>query len=102
MKGYLIKVTDLDGRFKGESWLMRKGGYVHPDFLEDTEWAEDCYKTLGVAKRECKRLAKQNVIDLKYQECENVFNAKHGRRMMDLYVPESYEPYEVEMMGSGE
>lgn len=76
---YLIKATYLEGLHKGETYLLRKGGYVTD---EDTyQDIEDTYSSLGVAKRICKKLAKDNEIDCKFYS---------------FTFPESYEPYEVD------
>ena len=49
MRGYLIKASIIGGTHEGETYYLRKGGYVIT--RPDGGWcAEDLYKTEGAAK----------------------------------------------------
>lgn len=58
MKRYLIKATITGGAHEGETYLMRKGGYV----ISDTSLycADDCYKTEAAAKAVASKWNRQN------------------------------------------
>lgn len=99
MKGYLIKVTYLEGEHKGRSYLLEKGGYVASDSA--LYLAYTAYKTLRAAKGVCTRLYKDNEAYKKLERATDTWNIKHGKRPKDFYIYKScsYEPFEVEVMG---
>lgn len=96
--GWIIKATYLTGRSKGRSYFLRKGGYV-------TEggyiWSDQAYKTKGFAERECKRLKKYYELSYRSERQDNEIMIKKGLKPKDsfIYELESFEPYEVEIIG---
>lgn len=100
MNGYLIKVTYLTGPHAGESYLLRKGGYVTEE--GNHEWDDTTYRTLGIAQAQCKRLAEEN------ERCYNDETWMRERRLREgkellhewrIYEKQSYEPHLVENVG---
>lgn len=99
MNGYLIKVTYLTGPHKGRSYLLRKGGFVTEE--DNHEWDITTYRTLNIAKAQCRRLTKEN------ERCYNVETQSRIRRINEgkevakyrIYEQESYEPYHVKHVG---
>ncbi len=96
MKGYIIKVTYLDGRHKGKSYLMKKGGYITENYYHHFE--SDIYKTLGTAKSVCTRLFNNNERNRRIEDRDREYALAKGREVHDWYIyeHESYEPYEIE------
>lgn len=97
MKRYLIKVTYLDGDHKGESYLLRKGGYVTEE--KDYQWDDTTYSTYNMALRQCKKLKTENNINIEIERREREWAKAKGSdsRKWNIYTLESYEPYEVEV-----
>ena len=98
MKGYLIKVTYTEGKHIGKETLIAKDGRVVDDF--NFFWTEICYKSLATAKRACQRRYEENELNRKIErENEAVRIARgKGKKEFYIYVHESYEPVEVEMI----
>ena len=96
MTRYLIKVTYLTGVAKGRSYLLTKGGYVTNE--NSTHFEDQCYKTLAIANRQCKRLTEENELNYKLEREDNDYRIKRGKPQKDifLYEKEKYEPYPVE------
>lgn len=97
MQRYLIKVTYLEGKHKGESYLMRKGGYVTD--TSDIQWEDTTYASCSRALRQCRRLASENALNVKIERQDRQYAIQKGRKIHDwnIYELESYEPYEVEI-----
>jgi len=96
MKRFLIKVTYLSGKHKGESYFMRKGGYVtQPDGYH---FESETYATEAIAKRVCTKLYNNNELNRRVEEQTRAYDLKKGRTVHDwfLYEHESYEPYAIE------
>ena len=96
MKRYLIKVTYLEGDHKGESYLIKKGGYYTDE--SHIQWDETTYKTEGICKRVCKHLYEENEINKRWERNDEKIGIKKGRppKKRYIYESQSYEPYEVE------
>lgn len=93
---YLIKATYMEGRHAGESYLMRKGGYV----TDETEYQgnDETYKTLGIARAICKRLYKENESNRRLERIIMENRAKEGNplnRNWFIYTAQTFEPYPV-------
>ena len=97
MKGYLIKVTHTEGAHAGKSYLLGKDTRVMTDCIP---WADRCYKTLGIAKRICKKWYEENESSRACERREEAARIARGGKPKDWYIYESetYEPYEVEMV----
>ena len=99
MKRYLIKVTYLEGQHKGESYLLRKGGYVTEE--HDYQWDDTTYATKGIAQRVCNQKAKENKFDRDFEREQERIAILRGRRKEPkawyIHELESYEPYETEV-----
>lgn len=95
--GYLIKVTFLTGSRAGESYLLRKGGYVTKEGRQ--EWEDTTYKTYSLAERQCKRLEEYNKRNYDYETWERERDASRGREVSSwrVYQKEQYFPYAVEI-----
>ena len=98
MKGYLIKVTYLDGRHKGKSYLMKRGGYVVEERHLNYLYQDDVYKSLGNVKAVCTRLFNNNERNRRIEDADRKRAIEKGREVHDWYIyeHESYEPFEVE------
>ena len=96
MKGYLIKVTYTEGEHKGKSYLLGKGTKVMDGI---TNWDYNCYKTLGIAKRICKKWYEDNELSKRIERKDEAAWVAKGYKAKDWYIYESktFEPYEVEM-----
>lgn len=93
---YLIKVTYMEGRHAGESYLMRKGGYV----TDETEYHgnDDTYKTENIARSICRRLYKENESSRRAERRIMERRAKEGNplpRNWFIYNKQTFEPYPV-------
>ena len=99
MKRYLIKVTYLEGKHAGKTYLMRKGGYVTDEGAY--QWENTTYATLGIAKRVCKKLSDRNQRDHDFERSMEQADIAKGLRKEPkawyIYELENYEPYEVEV-----
>lgn len=98
MKRYLIKVTYLEGPHIGHTYLLRKGGYVTEE--GHIEWEDTTYATIGIAQRVCKKLRLNNDINVDIERKDRAWAEKRGKTFRDfnIYVAQSYEPYEVEVL----
>lgn len=96
MNGYLIKGTYLTGPHKGESYLLRKGGYVTEEGRH--EWDDTTYRTLGIAQAQCRRLTEENEICYNDETWSRNRRIKEGKEVSKyrIYEKEAYEPYFVE------
>lgn len=96
MKGYVIKVTYMDGIHKGESYLLGKGTKVMSGIM----WSDYCYKSIGIANRICKKWYEENELNKRIErENEKRRTAKGGEpKKWYIYESETYEPFEVEMV----
>lgn len=95
---YLIKGTYLSGDHKGETFLLRKGGYVTDE--SRYELADTTYKTYEIAARQCDRLEKQNHEDYKWHQQNVRRRLAKGEKpwaVDELFAAETYEPYAVEI-----
>ena len=92
---YLIKVTHLEGAHAGESYLLRKGGYVTDDC--GFWWEDDVYKTEGIARRVCKHKYEENELSRRIERQTEEYRVKRGGKPNDWYIyeSESYGPYPV-------
>lgn len=93
---YLIKVTYTEGIHKGESYLLRKGGYVTDE--DRIEWEDTTYKSEGICRRACKHLFEENELSRKCERMDEQIRMKRGGDPKNFYIYESatYEPYPVE------
>lgn len=97
MKAYIIKVTYLSGRHKGNSYFMRKGGYV-ADL--DMYFSEDStYATERIAKMVCTKLFNNNELCVESERSADNYRKSKGENGKEwfVYEHESYEPYAVEI-----
>lgn len=92
---YLIKGTYLTGAHEGETFLLRKGGYVTDETRY--EWEDTTYKTYAIAARQCDRLEKQNEADYRFYQIENQRRIAKGYKPMYCPELEVYEPYAIEV-----
>ena len=97
MKRYLIKVTYLEGRHAGETYLLRKGGYVtEPGYIE---WEDTTYASYKTALWQCRRLESDNELNMRIERKDRAYARQMGRKFREynIYELQSYEPYEVEI-----
>ena len=95
MSGYLIKGTYLTGIHKGETYLLRKGGYVTDE--SQYQWGDTMYKSIGQALRICRKLKEENELDYAIERRNNEWAIAKGGKPKEffIYELESYEPYMV-------
>lgn len=96
MNGYLIKATYLTGPHKGESYLLRKGGYVTEE--DRHEWDDTTYRTEGIALAQCRRLSHENELaydDETYMRDSRIKEGKDLLHEWRIYEKMQYEPYLV-------
>lgn len=96
MNGYLIKATYLSGRSIGRSYFLRKGGYVTTPNASQRE--DTVYKTLRIAKAQCKRLLEKNELDYNAETRTRNYRTKMNQFVSSnrVYEKMSYEPFEVQ------
>lgn len=97
MKKYIIKVTYLTGKYKGESYFMRKGGYItEPNHYH---FNSDVYATEAICNRVCGKLFKNNERNYEFESKDREYKKNKGCTLKDwrIYERESYEPYAIEM-----
>lgn len=94
---FLIEVTYLTGDHKGETWLMRKGGYVSPD--NGYEYESTTYKTWAIAERRCRELESDNEVNYRIETNDREIRARQGKPVssLRLYEKESYRPVPVKI-----
>lgn len=94
---YLIRATILTGEHKGETYLMRKGGFITDE--SRYEWEGTTYKTFGIACRRCKQLEEDNALNYSIESQDRERRAKQGKEVSSwrLYEREEYNPYCVEI-----
>ncbi len=97
MKMWQIKVTHLEGPFKGKYYILTKGGYVS-QVEKGYVWPEDCYKTLGGCKRVCRAKQADNELSVSIEKKNRQMRTTQGLQIPEypIYELEAYEPYEVE------
>lgn len=95
---YLIKATYLEGPHCGESYLLRKGGFV-TDF-PSIQWDDTTYKTEGICKRVCKHMFEENELNRRIERREEQWKIQKGGQPKKWYIYESqkYEPYAVDVV----
>lgn len=98
-RGFVIKGTYLTGQHTGETFTLLRGGYVSSE--RGYEWEDDIYKTRGIAQMVCTKMQKQNASDHEWAKKKREWDIAHGNEPMDLlgYELQSYEPYEVDVIG---
>lgn len=97
IEGYLIKATIQTGRHAGESYLLRKGGYVTDE--KAIQWEEDVYKTLSSCKATCTKLAAANKRDHEWELREREWRKARGHEPDHewlIHELETYEPFKVD------
>lgn len=96
MNGYLIKATYLSGRNIGKSYFLRKGGYVTTP--NASQWDDTVYKTLGIAKAQCKKLYTKNEKNIFGENLERDYRTRMKKFVSPtrIYEKMSYEPFEVQ------
>ena len=81
---YMVKVTYVDSRYAGNSYLYAKGGYVRS--LDEIQIIHECYESLASCKRAITRYQK---------ELDNDNNYFIRTNNLDLVYHKTFEPYEI-------
>ena len=95
MSRYLIKVTYLEGRHKGATYLLKKGGYV-ADGQKYFSYL-DTYNDERTVKSVCTKLHKNNELNREIERKDNDYRIAKGMdgKKYFIYYSCSYEPYEL-------
>lgn len=97
MKGYIIKCTYTDGAHKGTEYFLSRGGYV----IDPVNVCRDyTYASLSSCKAVCSRKAKDNNRDVLMERRDRERRLADGKSVSkyNIYDPETYEPYEVDVI----
>lgn len=95
MSRYLIKMTYLEGRHKGATYFLKKGGYVVGNqkyFLYS-----DTYNDERTVKSVCTKMRKNNELNREIERKDNdcrIAKGMEGKKYF-MYNRCSYEPYEL-------
>lgn len=98
-KRFLVKVTYREGVHKGESYLLRKGGYVTDE--KSYEWEDTTYATEAIAKAVCTKYKKNNDLEREIERKEEAYRISKGKKPKTFYnyFYCDYEPYAVDITG---
>lgn len=96
MTRYLIKTTYVSGPHEGKVFYLTKGGYVTD--LDRIHFESDTYKTEGIARNQCLRLAKNNAADYRAERSQYEYDKKRGKERKSPFIHEKefFEPIAVE------
>lgn len=95
MSKYIIKVTYLEGKHKGDSYLMKKGGYIADGKKYFLDY--EVYNSERIAKSVCTRMYNNNELNRRIERNDNNYRISQGKdgKEFFIYYHESYEPYEI-------